>query len=79
MFSCAAQVENHWTPCKHFWIEEVTTPRSRGQGWRLSLAFSLESAPLRCTDPLLVSASQNAPEKTPRPFFFFFNAPHLVS
>ena len=53
MFSYAAQVENHWIPCKHFWIEEVAPPRSHGQGCRLSLAHSLESVHTCCDDPPL--------------------------
>lgn len=73
MFSHAAQVENHWIPCKHFWIEEVVTPRSHGQGWRLSPALSLGSVPPRGDDPLLVSHDLSDPqgvyERQPPPFF----------
>lgn len=63
MFSYAAQAENHWIPCKHFWIEEVATPGSRGQGCRLSLALSAESVPLCCDEPLFVSYDSSAPQE----------------
>lgn len=80
MFSYAAQVENHWIPCKHFWIEEVATPRSHGQGCRLSLAHSLESASTCCDDPLIVSHDSSAPQDAcEKPHGLLSSALHIVT